>query len=219
MLKQWQGVCVICQDNEQDFGLLCAGCHHDLGQGEPFLLDDFINPNHERNECMVVPAFAYAGVINRAMRTFKDDDNPVALPILIHAIAVLADKINDKLTAGELPKETVILPVPTTKARLREKGIYIVGALADYLSAMTGLPIYAGVVRVADGQRQRGLTRDERQINIKNAFAVESLPNANAVIIFDDVITTGATVGEIANTLWQQDDTLIIMAMCIAHGN
>lgn len=90
--------------------------------------------------------------------------------------------------------------------------------LADYLSALTGFGIYRGVCRPFERQRQRGLDRQARLNNLSGVFAVERLPSSRTLLLFDDVATTGATLLELADTLWQTDKTLTITAVCVAHG-
>lgn len=211
-LKEWQGRCVICQDNPSEVGFLCQACDDDLP-----LADDFVLAGHF--ELPIIPACAYVGVAKRAISAFKDNDNPQALPILVQMLSKLSERLLACQETGKLPDEVVILPVPTTNKRLGEKGVFIAGMLAEYLSAMTGFAIYDGVVRVADGVRQRGLGRDERLANVAGAFSVLNPPTAGAVIILDDVITTGATVLEVAGALWAESVDLTVWAVCLAHGD
>ena len=51
---------------------------------------------------------------------------------------------------------------------------------------------------------QSSLSKQQRQKNIKNAFSLTSTPQVSHIALFDDVVTTGATVTELANTLRQQ---------------
>lgn len=212
-LKSWQNRCVACQLNAIDGGLFCAECHQALPIADDFL----IQTNHQDLPTLV--ACTYTGLIRRAMSAIKDNNNPNALPIVIHSLTVLADKLEAAIQAGEMSSQTLILPVPTTPNRLGEKGWHLVGVLAEYLSQLTGFELYRGVVRVVDRGRQRGLGRDARLENIQDVFELAALPNVSSVLIFDDVITTGATVGEIANTLWRHQPSLTLMAGCVAHGN
>lgn len=212
-LTQSLGACAICADNPIGTGFLCDACHEDLSVADPFLLHEY------QHELPVMPAFAYAGVVGRAIRAFKDVDDVYALPILVHGLLTLSERLDEWVTSGKLSSDCVILPVPTTNGRLVERGSYTVGILADYFSKISGFSLYAGVMRTADGVRQRGLGRDERLSNVKNAFVVNELPDASSLIIFDDVITTGATVGALADVLWSINPKLQIVATCVAHGD
>lgn len=211
--KRLMGACVICDNNPISVGFLCQDCDKALPSAAPFLVD------HQQKPLTVLPAYRYGGIVGRAIGTFKDDDNVFALPILVHSVMTLAERLGDYIADGRLPANSMILPVPTTKARLASRGSYTVGILAQYLATASELPLYTGVVRTIDGTHQRGLGRDERLVNVAGAFWVQALPSVSSLIIFDDVITTGATVSAIADALWEIDPTLQIMAACLAHGN
>lgn len=50
---------------------------------------------------------------------------------------------------------------------------------------------------------------------------VHSLPASRHVIIFDDVVTTGATINELAKTLITADKNTdyVLSGVCLAHGS
>ena len=71
-----------------------------------------------------------------------------------------------------------------------------------------------------NGKRhQRGLTRHERLVNTQTDFYLcQQIPNRQ-IIVFDDVITTGATVAAVANLLIQSRHDIRLIAICMAHGS
>lgn len=191
-------------------GYLCEECDEYIA----WLPAPFVVPVGEPDKDLSVQASGYyEGVIKRAIAGFKDNENLQTLPLLVHALAKLADNVAD------LPDDTVILPVPTTQGRLVERGFYPVWTLARYLSALTGFAIYEGVVRPHETRHQRGLDRTERLQNLQGVFVLEQLPPSRSVLLFDDVATTGATLGELAKVLWQACPDMSISAVCLAHGN
>ncbi len=100
---------------------------------------------------------------------------------------------------GEMP--AVLLPVPLHPQRVRERGFNQAVELARPLARMFGWPLARRAVRrVKPTLHQTGLGAAERERNVRGAFVVDKLPGRRLIII-DDVVTTGATVFELAKTL------------------
>lgn len=98
----------------------------------------------------------------------------------------------------------VLVPVPLSAARLRERGFNQAMELARVLGRRRGLPVDAASCRrIADTPPQAGLSWKERRRNIRNAFACDTDYGGRHVILVDDVMTTGATLDELARTLRQ----------------
>lgn len=90
----------------------------------------------------------------------------------------------------------VIVPVPITKKRRRERGYNQSECLAIGLSIATGLPVDAeSVVRTRFTSSQTRLSGAEREENVRNAFAmVGDELEGKHILIVDDVFTTGSTL-------------------------
>ena len=98
----------------------------------------------------------------------------------------------------------VLLPVPLTKKRLRQRGYNQSEMLAQGISDVTHLPIVAKALkRQSFRQSQTHLSRHERQENVNGIFVVtdaEKLKNRH-VLLIDDICTTGATLMACAQAL------------------
>ena len=100
----------------------------------------------------------------------------------------------------------VVVPVPLSRWRLFQRGYNQAALLAQDVATASSL-VYAplALVRARPTKRQVGLTRLERLKNVSGAFAFpEAQTPAIAgrnVLLIDDVITTGATVGACAKAL------------------
>lgn len=91
----------------------------------------------------------------------------------------------------------VIVPVPVTKERKKERGYNQSYHIALGISGATGLPVAANaIVRTVYNGSQTRLRGYERQENVENAFSLKdsSKVSGKHVLIVDDVVTTGATV-------------------------
>lgn len=102
----------------------------------------------------------------------------------------------------------LVLPVPLHRRRLRRRGFnqsdLLLREWKKRVRPSEMPPIASGVLRRARTTvPQAGLGRHERESNIRGAFVVRQPEQVNArhVLLVDDVITTGATVGECARVL------------------
>lgn len=101
---------------------------------------------------------------------------------------------------AELPE--AILPVPLHPVRYRQRGFNQSVEIARTVAGELGLPLDTGtVVRGRDTPHQTGLSAKHRRKNMKNAFSVVKPISAVHVAVLDDVMTTGATVDELAAQL------------------
>jgi ComF family protein len=102
----------------------------------------------------------------------------------------------------------LILPVPLHRQRLRGRGFnqseLLLREWKEHAHAAMVPPLAAGVlVRARTAVSQAGLSRRERESNIRGVFAVRHPQKVRGrhVLLVDDVITTGATAGECAREL------------------
>jgi len=109
------------------------------------------------------------------------------------------------LLAGELMKHArpdLVVPMPLARARLRERGFNQAAELARWLTGSMGLRLSLDVAtRTRETAPQAFLPFDERARNIRNAFAASSKVAGLQVAVVDDVLTTGATLHELAKAL------------------
>ena len=102
-----------------------------------------------------------------------------------------------------LEKATLVVPMPLSAQRLRERGFNQALELARQLApAKTD---HSLLLRILDTPPQSALKRAQRLRNVQHAFAVEPL-RANAlvganVVLIDDVMTSGASIYAAAATL------------------
>ncbi len=99
----------------------------------------------------------------------------------------------------------LVVPVPLSRKRLAERGYNQVSLIARPL-AMAMRIAYApdALVRSHETRSQVGLTRVQRQENVRNAFqARENRVNGRSILLMDDVATTGSTLSSCAEALYE----------------
>ena len=98
---------------------------------------------------------------------------------------------------------SVVVPVPLSRSRFQQRGFNQAELLARALAARLDLPLAAAQLnRVRETRSQVGLDPRERSLNVRGAFAAE--PGAfaeQAVLLVDDLYTTGATLGACARAV------------------
>lgn len=103
-------------------------------------------------------------------------------------------------------KPEVIIPVPLHKKRLQERGFNQALEIAHPLAKKIQIPIdFNFVRRIKNTLAQAQLAKKDREINIKNAFAINKhhKKNYQHIALIDDVITTGNTINELCKELRQ----------------
>jgi len=99
-----------------------------------------------------------------------------------------------------LPKDTVLVHVPTATGRIRERGYDHAKLLALAVAANKRLPHDTLLARSTQ-HRQVGASRRDRKKNIVGAFRVTRNVAGLRIVLVDDVVTTGSTLSEAAKVL------------------
>ena len=99
--------------------------------------------------------------------------------------------------SGELPRPEVVIPVPLTRRRRRERGFNQASIVARVVARRVGVPMQPRLLRkIRERAPQAGLTARRRRENAAGAYEARLPPSLRgaAVLLVDDVFTTGATV-------------------------
>jgi ComF family protein len=138
----------------------------------------------------------HEGVMRKAVHALKyDGQTSLARPLA----ALMAATVHDGMP---FPAE-VIVPVPLHPRRLRERGYNQATLIARELARTTGLPILEDVLaRSRATKTQTQLSAAERRVNVIGAFTADAARAAGrAVLLVDDVCTTGSTLMACADAL------------------
>ena len=144
----------------------------------------------------VFAPFRYAEPVDRLIAEFKFRGK------LTHA-ALFGDLLIEAAKASGRSPPELLLPVPLHRSRLRERGYNQALELARPLARHWGVRVDAfALSRVRPTAAQMQLPAKQRLKNVRGAFALrEGARLAESVAVVDDVMTTGATVSEIAKLL------------------
>jgi ComF family protein len=136
-------------------------------------------------------AYGYAFPIDALIRAYKYGGHLTLAPVLGAALADAA--------VGDVD---AIVPMPLSDARLRERGFNQAHELARHAGRRLALPVLPHACRrVVDTAPQASLPWAERSRNVRGVFVCDADLAGKQVAIVDDVMTTGATLNELARTL------------------
>lgn len=97
----------------------------------------------------------------------------------------------------------LIVPTPLHWTRYLWRGFNQAELLSHGISEVTGIPMRTALRRVKRTKQQARLKRDERLLNIHEAFSVidSTILKKRAILLVDDVLTTGSTLSVATKTL------------------
>jgi ComF family protein len=137
----------------------------------------------------IVGAASFGGALATAIRRFKYNERPDLARPLGRMLRIAA---RDAGLRADL-----VVPVPLHPRRLAERGYNQAALLAAHVAAELGAPLAArGLTRLRHTEQQAQLTRGDRLSNTAGAFRARAPDRVRgrAVVLVDDVATTGATL-------------------------
>lgn len=178
----------------------CARCAIDVPAATPICGACLLAPPPYTG---AVAAFDYAPPWDALIARFKFS---AALDIAPALTRQLLSAIRASGASPPLPD--LLLPVPLSDQRLRERGYNQAWVIARHLGKELDCPSDPHLLlRTLDTPHQLALAPDARAANVRGAFAVEPLRlsalRGKSVAVVDDVLTTGATATEVSRTLLQ----------------
>jgi ComF family protein len=106
------------------------------------------------------------------------------------------------LASRGLPEVDLIVPMPLHRRRLAERGFNQALEIARGVARHLGVRIEPrGVLRIRDTAPQTGLPYEDRATNVRGAFQCRLELAGASIAVVDDVMTTGATLNEVARVL------------------
>lgn len=167
----------------------CAVCALPLGAGDRCGHCLLHPPSFERT----FAPFLYAFPVDRLVQSYK-----------YRGLLACAAWFADAMCAcrPDSPGADLLVAMPLAAARQRERGFNQSLELARALSRRTSIPLAVDVVgRVRETRPQAALPWADRARNVGGAFASTADVAGRHVIVVDDVMTTGASLDELARTL------------------
>jgi ComF family protein len=114
-----------------------------------------------------------------------------------HGLRRISKQLAMLISNLSLPVMDGIVPVPLHIKSLRDRGFNQSLLIARNLTRNLRIPLFMDILmKKKETPPQIGLSARERISNIRNAFSVTGDVTGLSILLFDDVMTTGATVRE-----------------------
>ncbi len=202
--------CLLCGAEGGDGLDLCSGCLADLPLNSracvrcALPLPTTSPPGSQCGGCQRHPPpyhagiapLRYEGVLRFLVTGLKFHNHMDHARLLGELLARSLEQVAEEERPG------LILPVPLHPARQRERGFNQALEIVRGPARRLGIALDSeSCLRRRPTSPQSGLDARERRRNLRGAFVVHRRPAADHVVVFDDVITTGNTVSELARVL------------------
>lgn len=195
----------------------CPGCKQKLSVKQKYICDDCINSISLATNSLIKIEYRRKFLDRKLISGFTTPyifENDKELQHIIHSI-----KYSNKFAVGKRLGEMIaeirgneiktweidlIVPVPLHHLKKANRGYNQSFYIAKGLGKSLNIPIKQNLLkRVKFTQTQTALSLVERQENVGDAFKVKNTKPVKGknILIFDDVITTGATINECAKVL------------------
>ena len=185
------GLCRGCHADLPHSGCACPRCGTALPEARVCGACLASPPRFDR----VISAYAYAYPVDQLIVRLKYRRGLTLAQLLAHDLARRVRQL-------DAPLPDCLLPVPLHRARLWRRGYNQALEVARVLGRELDLPVCSDLVcRHRATPEQARLPLAARRANVRRAFALTRPAPYRRVAIVDDVLTSGATLGEVARVL------------------
>lgn len=190
--------CEMCETISESY--ICDKCKSKLEKTEVYLnrIDDYSKDNTKYfDEHAYI--FEYNSIIREKIIEYKFKNKPY-LGKMFSEFFVKNEKM-----CGFFEKYDIIIPVPMTNKKIKERGYNQTEIIAKIISQnITNITMQKNVlIKYKNNKVQSQLNKEQRQQNVQNVYELnneEIIKNKN-ILILDDIYTTGATCNECVKTL------------------
>ncbi len=199
--------CLNCGKVVPQGGLFCPACKR-VAPERPYLRR-FSLPGAGAEGFMILAPMSYVGGFRTTLHEFKfRGRKALAFPIG-RLMAQTAAAAGDRFDA--------VVWTPMEKRKRRKRGYDQSELLAKAVAEELALPCLPLLEKVRDTGVQHMLSRRERESNVKGAYRAGNSAAGKALLLVDDIVTTGATLTECAKALYAAG-AIKVTGLCAADS-
>ena len=191
-------VCGIC--GKQDSKSLCNKCIIKLEKEFEFQTDNY-EEDLSKNFIEHNYFFKYGDIIRSQILALKFQEKPYVYKTIAYFLK------NMQKSFEKLKKYDIIIIVPISKQRKRDRGYNQSELVAKEISKIIQVPIAKKILyKTKNTVPQSSLNKKQREENAKGVYKIKNIEKVQnkRILIIDDIYTTGNTVNECANILIQK---------------
>jgi len=224
--------CVHCAEavDGDTFAYLCTGCARELILAEPPACRTcgypfwgaMAGPKDCPHCAELVPAFDQGKTLFLAKGPGRSLIHEIKYHHGFYVLDDIARAVRDSPHYLDFFRGAALVPVPLHPAKERERGFNQSEVIARRLAAVAGRGTRVELLleRIRFTRTQTRLNREERDRNVKNAFALKpeaALDCVRNYVLADDVFTTGATLNACALAL-REAGAERVNVLTLGHG-
>jgi len=180
-------------------------------------------PSLDTRESYVFSVFGYGGLIKRMIICLKNYYSPKIAKVFAEILYPEILEILSDARIFENFKNPILIPIPVSKKKLRERKYNQIELVANELIKIDQNKTFTlntkSLLKIKDTQKQALVSKKEDRLkNPIGCFAVkhpEKIKDRN-IILLDDVYTTGGTTKEARRILLESDAKKVII-LTLAH--
>ncbi|WP_395167449.1 ComF family protein [Francisella salimarina] len=184
--------CLLCRQSAED--IVCNYCLHNLEEDlntQQYKLDFDIEYDYYH-------LLSYTTEVRHLLQKFKFQKDLLVAQVFSKLMQKWWDKMGDKYFADV----DAIATVPIHRLRYVYRGFnqseLLASELAEYADIRT---VFSNCSRTKYTKSQAKSSKQKRASQIKNVFKLKEPVRAKHLLVFDDVLTTGATIREFIETI------------------
>lgn len=193
-------LCILCRERYPENGVhwqsggLCV-CERCFEESEKFSSPAAFK--REKNLKFHICALPYKGMMRKAFKRYKFCGEWAYKDVFSQ---ILYECLESFWHDGDFD---LMVPVPLSEERMKERGYNQSAYLAEYVAEKTGTAYAADALRrIRHTERQSGLDVKSRVSNVRGAFRADrAKTEGKKILLIDDIYTLGATMHECADTL------------------
>lgn len=171
-----------------------------------------------------IAAMGYGTYERRLIFSLKYDGRTYVAPVIAQILYDALLKVLKEEGSCQHLLADVVVPVPVSRKRLRERGFNQTEKIAKHFCKRSGIKMTPNaLLRTKDTVAQRALSAFERQQNMRGVFSVNPKSRhcieGKSVLLLDDIYTTGATAKECCQALRKGGASKVYFLSLLAAEN
>jgi len=187
-------VCGFC--GKLDKNSLCNKCKIRIEKNAIYKIEDYRETTSFFDEHLYL--FQYDGEVRETILNYKFNEKSYLYRTFLEFIK------NSEKICTQIKKYDIIMPIPISKKRMKQRGYNQSTLIAKNLAKMLNIEYKENVlVKIKDNKPQSELGQHERSANVKGVYKIKALRNIyiKKILLIDDIFTTGSTANECARVL------------------